>query len=281
MDFTIVFALGIIVVVGFFTYIFSQACRRIVNKGFSIAASSLPVVLVLFVFGLIFNLINLKLAPQTQDPNAPPSLPMAISGIVFVLATVYMQAGSMGFVRDKIKQGSASLSNFTGAAAKYYVKILLLSLTIALVIGGYVLLSALAVTVLTQRAEYVAMGLAILIAAIGIYTLILLFFAPYLAICDEKKIKECLSGSVKVVRANILKVVGISVTLVAIGFVTGILLGIVVGLVTRVIPAGVSQYIFAVISSLINAFLGLTVTASFMSFYLGLSSTHSAEAAHS
>lgn len=242
-----------------------------IKKGFSIAASSLPVVLVLFVFGLIFNLINLKLAPETQDPNVPPSLPMAISGIVFVLATVYMQAGSMGFVRDRIKQGSAALSNFTSAAAKYYVKILLLSLTIALVIGGYALLSALVVTLLTQRAEYVAMGLAILIAAIGIYTLILFFFAPYLAVCDEKKIKESLSGSVKVVRANILKVVGIALSLVAIGFVVGLILGIAVGLLARVVPAGISQYIFAVVSSFINAFLGLTVTASFMSFYLGLS----------
>ena len=244
-----------------------------IKKGFSTAVSSLPVVLVLFVFGFIFNLINMTLAPQAQAPNAPPSIPMIAAGVVFILLTVFMQAGSMGYVRDKIKQGSASFANFTGSASKYYVRILLLSLVIALIIGAFVLLAALVVALLGQKAQYVAIGIAIVIASIGIYTLILLFFAPYIAIVNEQGVAASLKESVKVVRANILKVVSISLILIAIGFAIGLVIGLVVGLLARVMQGTSSQIVFAFLSSLVNAFLGFFVTSSFMSFYLGLPSS--------
>ena len=243
-----------------------------VKKGFSVAASSLPVVLALFVFGFAFNLVNLALIPQNLTPNTPPSPAMIAAGVVFVFLTIFMQAGSMGYVRDKIKQGNAAFSNFFSAGAKYYVKILLLSLIIALVIGAFVLLAALVMAVLGQKMQYVAMGIAIVIAAIGIYALFLLFFAPYIAINEEKGIGASLSGSIRTVRANILKVVAISLLLILIGFVVGLAIGFTVGLVSRVMPEIGSKILFAFLSSLVNAFLGLFVTASFMSFYLGSSS---------
>ena len=249
-----------------------------IKKGFSLAVSSLPVVLVLFIFGFIFNLINLSFASKIQDPNAPPSLPMVLSGFVFIFVTVFLQGASMGYVRDKIKQGSATLSSFTAAGSKYYLKIFLLSLTIGLVIGVFVLLAALVLALLMKPAEYAAMGLAIVVAAIGIYTLILLFFAPYIAVSENKAVGACLKESVNVVRKNILKVIGISGILIAIGFLVGIVMGVTVGLASRVMSGGTSQYLFAFLSSLVNAFLGFFVTSSFMSFYLGLSSQPTVEA---
>ena len=241
-----------------------------IKKGFSVTASSLPVVLALFVFGFIFNLINMALLPKA--PNTPPSPAMIAAGVVFVLLTIFMQAGSMGYVRDKLKQGNAAFSHFLAAGSGYYVRIFLLSLVIALVIGAFVLAAALAAALLGPKAEYAAIGVAIVIAAIGVYTLILLFFAPYIAVSRDQGVIFSLKESVRLVRANPLKVVGISFLLVAIGFLVGLAIGLVVGLLTRVMPDRASQILFAVLSSLVNAFLGLFVTASFMSFYLGKSS---------
>ena len=243
-----------------------------VKKGFSVAASSLPVALVLFIFGFIFSLINIALLPQTQASNASPSPAMIAAGLVFVLVTVFMQAGSMGYVREKIKQGNVTFSSFLSMGSKYYVKILCLSLVIALIIGAFVLVAALVVAVLGQKMQYLAMGIAIVIAAIGIYVLILLFFAPYIAINEEKGVTASLKESVRVVRANILKVVLLALLLIAIGFLVGVLIGFAVGLISRSMPGDSSKILFAFFSSLVNAFLGLFVTSSFMGFYLGSSS---------
>ncbi len=247
-----------------------------IKKGFSVAASSFPVVLVLFVFGFIFNLINQKIAPQT--PNTPPSPQMIVAGVAFILATVYMQAGSMGYARDKIKEGAATLSRFTGSAAKFYVKILLLSLIIAAIIGAFVLLAAFVVAMLGQTAHIVALIIAGAITIVGVFVLILLFFAPYIAVNENKPVGACLSDSVKTVRANLWKVLLISLILIAIGFLVGVLIGLVVGLVSRAVQnAPVTSILFAFLSSLVNAFLGFFVTATFMSFYLGLSAQAPAE----
>ena len=267
----------VFILIAIVTYVRSQAIRATVNKGFSLTASSMPIVAVLFVFGFIFNMINMKLTPASLTANTPPSPLMIGTGFVFFLITIFIQAGSMGYLRDKIKQGSASFSNFNSAATKYYLKIFLLSLAVGLIIGSFVLIAALLLALLSQSAQMVAVVLAMVIAAIGIYTLFLLFFAPYIAICEEIPVIACLKQSVRVVRKNLLKVLGISLILISAGFIVGMTLGIGVGLLSRVLPVGTPQIIFIVLSSLINAFLGLFVTASFMNFYLGISATASAE----
>ncbi len=251
-----------------------------IKKGFSLVLSSFPVVLVLFIFGFIFNLINIKLTPEDQSLNTPPSLPMILTGLVFILITIFIQAGSLGYVRDRIKSGAASFANFTAAGSKYYLRVLALSLITAVIIGVFVLLAALVVALIGQSAQFLALGLAIVIAAVGIYVLILLFFAPYIAVNEEKKVGECLRQSVQVVRANILKVLAISAVLVVIGFVAGLGIGLLAGALSQVVKGTASQVLFAFLSSLVNAFLGFFVTSSFMTFYLGLSAAPSTEATH-
>ena len=58
--------------------------KEAVSKGFGVAKKSLGLVLVLFVFGFIFNLLNIFLVPQTAPDvtQAPP--PALIVMVVFI-----------------------------------------------------------------------------------------------------------------------------------------------------------------------------------------------------
>ena len=246
-----------------------------IKKGAAIAASSLPVVMILFVFSFVFNLINLMLTPENPDPNTPPPVALIAAGIAFVLVTVYMQAGSMTYMRNKIKQSAAALSDFFAGGMRYYLKMLGLSLIMAVIIGIFVLIAALSISQLGQTQRIVAGAIVSVCFIVGMFLLVLLFFAPYIAICEDAGVIASLKKSKSLVLANFMKVVGLAIVLILVGFLVGILIGFVVGLVARTMPPMGSKVLFAFLSSLVNSYLGLFVTASFMSFYLSRSSAPS------
>lgn len=243
------------------------------KKGLSVMAASLPVVLITFVVGFAFNLLNLAIQPPgPQTANTPPTPPQVIAGVVFILVTVFLQAGSMTYVREKLLQGKATVALFFQGGGKYYVKILLLSLIIAVVIGVFAVAAAIAGGLLAPTNRVAAIVAIALISIVGLYALILLFFAPYIAIHEPKGVIASLGESTRVVRANFLPILLLSLILVAAGFAIGMGVGVLVGLLTRVVPQEVARILFALFSSVVNAFLGLFVTASFMSFYFNKSS---------
>jgi hypothetical protein len=100
----------------------------------------------------------------------------------------------------------------------------------------------------------------------------MLFLSPYAAVVDEKGVADSIKLSMKLVKKNILTLLGVSALLIVIGFGIGMVLGAILAGVSFVVKQQtVSQIIFAVLSSLVNSYLGVTVTAAFMSFYLSLS----------
>jgi len=241
-----------------------------VSKGFAVAKKSTVLVLLLFVFGFLFSLLNLFLVPSASDAAQAPSPALIAVAGVFIFITIYFQAGSMAFVRDLVKTGSANLGNFNAGGGKYYLRLLMLGLAVSLIIGVFVLLAALTVSLL-QSLPVVSVPLAILFAALGIYFVVMLFLSPYAAVVDEMGVKASIKLSMKLVKKNILTLLGISVVMILIGFGIGLVLGAILAGVSFVIKAEMaSQVVFALLSSLVNAFLGVFVTAAFMSFYLSL-----------
>ncbi len=242
-----------------------------IQKGFGIAKKSLSLVLVLFVFGFIFNMVNLTLAPKTPDAGSPSPL-LLVLGVIFIFLTIFLQAGSMGYIHDKIKTGVATLSNFASSGRKYYLRLLVLGLLISLIIGVFVLLAALSVAFFKDNLAVLGVPLAILFGALGIYFVVMLFLSPYATVVDEKTVNQSIKLSMRLVKKNILPLLGMSVLLILIGFVIGLVLGAALAGLSYVVKQEmISQTVFAFLSSLVNAFLGVVVTASFMNFYLSLS----------
>ncbi len=244
-----------------------------IKKGFGITKKSMSLVMLLFVFGFIFNMINLTLAPKTAEAGTttPPSPILIVAAVIFIFLSIFFQAGSMGYVLDKIKTGAATFSNFTSSGRKYYLRLLLLGLVVSLIIGVFVLLAALAVAFLKDKLVAVGVILAILFAALGIYFVVMLFLSPYAAVVDDKKVKESIGLSMRLVKKNILSLLGISALLILIGFGIGLVLGaILAGLGYLIKQEMITQTIFALLSSFVNAYLGVVVTAAFMNFYLSI-----------
>ena len=250
-----------------------MSVKSSVKKGFGVARQSLPVVGILSLFGFIWSLINLYYAPRVQqNPQTALSILIIIATIIFLFVSIFLQAGSLGYVRDKIKQGQADLSIFLSTGGKYYLPIFLVGLIITLVAVVLIVLAALCVAFL----KVVGIVIAVIIAVIGVYLLLLVFFAPYIIVVKDEKAGAALKKSVSLVKKNLLAVLGISLILILIGFVIGILIGLLLGLTNVVVPSPASKIIYALVSSLLNSFLGVFVTASFMNFYMEVSNTSGA-----
>ncbi|MBI4432991.1 MAG: hypothetical protein HY592_05895 [Candidatus Omnitrophica bacterium] len=242
------------------------------KKGFSTAQESMSLISVLFLFGLFWNLVNVFYTSQFESPDAQISIVVLVIATVFVLLSVFMQAGSLGFVREKVKTGTASLATFTASGGKYYWTLFVIGLMVSLVIGIFVLLAVLAAAALNQS-DIAAVIAAVIISGIGIYIVLLMFLAPYIAVSEDKKAIASIRQSIGVVRKNILRVVGLALLLVVIGFVIGLVLGALFAVLSGAMPGTISQVLFAVLSSFVNSYLGVLVTAAFMSFYLGLTTS--------
>ena len=241
-----------------------------IQKGFGVTKKSMGLILLLSVFGFIFNMIQQTQAPVAAEVDTPPSPLLIVTGIVFIFLTIFFQAGQMGYVLDKIKTGKAAFSNFMSAGGKFYLPILVLGLVVSLIIGVFVLLAALVVAML-QNVQVLSIPLAILFAALGIYFVVMLFLSPYAVVADGKTVKESIKLSMKLVKKNILPLLGVSAVLILIGFAIGLGLGaILAGVGALVKQEKISQVVFALLSSFVNAYLSLAVTAAFMHFYLAL-----------
>ncbi len=251
-----------------------------IKKGFSVAKSSLDLVLSLFAVGVVWNLINFFMTSRLQqpEPTVRASMGMALVGLVFILVSFFIQGGSMGYVLDKIKAGKASLASFFSAGQKFYTRLLLLGILVSLIIFVFVFLAMLPAILLRGNVDALGVIIAVIFAGLGIYFVLLLFFAPYFIVAEGEKVMASLKQSIAMVRKNLLVVIGVTLLLIVIGFAFGIVLGLLLAGLDAAIKGAPAQIVFAVISSLVNAFLGVVVTASFMTLYLSLSNNNTSGA---
>ena len=251
-----------------------MSIKETVAKGFKVTGQSMGLVMALFVFGTAWNLINLYVSRKFQAGASPttPSPVLAVLGVIFLLVSIYVQAGSLVYIHSKLKSDTANLSMLLSSGGKYYLRLLLAGIVIALVAGLFFVVGGLAVSAL----KTVGIAIAVVLAGVGIYFVMLLFLAPYIIVSDDRKVVESIKSSVSIVRKNLLTVFGIALILIAVGFLVGIVLGLVMGGVGVAVKGAASQVIIAVASSFVNAFLGVVVTGTFMAFYLDYRNTQGA-----
>ena len=88
---------GVLFLVAVVVLVKSPSIRGIFKKGLSVAMESMNLVLVLFVFGAIWSVLNIYLSPpQAQSPGGRTSAILIVFGLLFALASIFMQAGSLG-----------------------------------------------------------------------------------------------------------------------------------------------------------------------------------------
>ena len=250
----------------------------VVKKGFVIATKGMGLVLVLFAFNLIGNLASMPFATATPEAAATPQLTTAamLFSIVFILISIFIQGGTLGVVRDYIKQGRMNLASMAQYGMKYYLRMLLLGVLIVLIIGIIALIAGLIIAataplnnpVVTTIAVIIALAIAI---TVGIFYFIPFTISPYAIVCDEIGAIEAMKKSLQIARKPFIRVFNILlliVCLVAIALVVGFVVGFLVGLISAALPVEAGRILMMVVTSAINGYLGVVITASFMSYYL-------------
>jgi hypothetical protein len=257
-----------------------------IKKGFGVASKNLMLVVVLFIFNLIWNMISLAFMPAgtvaapgtgaAADATLPPEavLPTLLFSILFILVSIFMQGGSLGVVRDYIKEGKMKLSQFASYGLKYYLRLLGLGIIVTLLVIVVALIAALIVAATAPLnnviATVIASIVAIAIGLVGIYFVILLVMSPYTMISDEIGVIEAMKKSMRVVKKSFWKILLLLILLILIAIGIGVLIGVVTGLMTMALPTKVGQIIIGVVNSLFNGYFGIVMMASFMALYLAL-----------
>ena len=250
-----------------------------IKRGFGVATKSLGLVIVLFIFNLIFNLASIPLAVKPgMQPTARLTAGAVIFSIVFILISIFMQGGSLGLVRDYIKEGKMKLGGFASYGLKYYLRLFGLGLLIILIVGIVALMAALLIAGTAPLNNNVVTTIAVIIAiAIGVVVGLLYFIpltlSPYVLICDEVGVIEAMKRSLRLVKnpfSRAFAVLLLFILLILISLGIGFVVGFLAGLVTAIVPPGLGQVLMGIATSAINGYLGVVMMASFMVFYLGL-----------
>lgn len=256
-----------------------------IKKGFVVATKNPALIMVLFIFNLIWNMINVAImpAPAATAPGAttPPAVPPETAlltfmiTIAFVLVSIFMQGGSLGLVRDYVKGNKMSLGKFASYGLKYYLRLLGVGIIIILLIVIAALIAGLIIAAVAPLNNVVATVIATLIAIaiglVGIYLVIRLVMSPYALVCDEAGVIDAMKHSMDVVRRKYFwKVLLLLVLIVLIAIGIGVLVGIVTGLITVAMPPKAGQVVIGIVNSLFNGYLGIVMMAAFLSYYLTL-----------
>lgn len=245
-----------------------------IKKGFGVATKNLALVAVLFIFNVIWNLASIPLVKA--GPNATPQLTATtmVFSLLFILVSIFFQGGSLGIVRDYIKQGKAGLAQLISYGLKYYLRLFGLGLLIVLVIAiaGIVAALLVAATAPLNNAvvTIIAAVIAVIIGAIALYFILLLILSPYVLVCDELGIIEAMKKSINTVRKAIGRTLLLLVLLILISLGIGFIIGFLTGLVTVAMPVAAAQVVIGVVNSLFNGYLGVVMMAAFMAFYFAL-----------
>ena len=246
---------------------------ELIRRGFQIATRSLDLLILLFAFGFVWNLINIPLTTQMQQASVLGSLSVVALSLVFIVVSIFLQAGSLGYVRDFIKTGQTSLSTFKSTGSKFFLRIFGVSAIVGLFVVILSIVAALAILIGGQTPNPVSVVIAGVVFLIGLAGVLMVFLSPYILVADDKKVIESLRESITLVKANIGKVLSLGLMLILIGFGIGLLLGILFGLLGGILPGVVGQIVFGFFSSVVNAYIGVVVSATFMAFYLSLKSS--------
>ena len=263
-----------------------------IKKGFGVASKNMLLVFVLFIFNLIWNMINIAIIPAGALPTpgaavaTPPAVPPQVAlttfffSILFILVSIFMQGGSLGLVKDYIKEGKMKLSQFASYGFKYYLRLLGLGLLIILIVLIIALIAALIILATTPLNNMVVTVIASIIAAIiglaGIYFVILLVMSPYALICEGVGVIESMKKSIGFVKKTFWKVLLLLVLLILIAIGIGVLLGVLTGLLTVMLPQKAGQMVIGFVNSIFNGYFGIVMMAAFTAFYLSVAGKNKA-----
>lgn len=210
------------------------------------------------------------IAPTPEDMAGINWFLLILFVIVMALVQTFINAGAVASIRDIIKTDTLNLGNFLPYAKKFFVRFILFGLVLVLIMLGIGLILALLMMIVGLIGNAVTflgvvLGAVLFIAVLAVLILIGVCgtFGTVIIVCDDVGVIKALGKAVDFVKGKLWKAVGLLLILVVIM--------IILSWINNALAAqgGPTGMLSQVIIGLINIYLGLVLTASFMSFYLG------------
>lgn len=237
-----------------------------IKKAFMLSAAAAKVLIVIAVFNIIVNVINLIAIPAPVNAGMSVQKSLTVLGmwLLFFLTAVFMQGGIIAYIRDLVKVGSANLASFMNNCSKYFLRMLGLALIAVLIVLGWGVLffGALPLMVPALKTLFVILGLAFTMGVI-----ILLILPAYALVGSELGAVAAIRKGVSVTVSNFLQVLGILLILILVAIVIIFFAVFATGfLAVPLKQAG--GYITAVVMAASSAIITLLADIAYMDFYL-------------
>ena len=237
-----------------------------VKRAFMLSAAAVKIFLIIAIFNIIINVINLMIipAPVNVEMNLQKSLTVVGAGLVFFLIAIFMQGGIIGCIKELVKTGSMNLASFIGNSGKYFLRMLgVVLITILILLGwGLLFFGLLAAMLPALKTALLILGLFFIIVM-----LILLILPAYALVGSDLGAMAAIRKGVSVTVSNLLQVIGILVILILIGIVVMFIASFIIGLLS--IPLKQSgSYVAAVVMAISSAIVTLLADIAYMDLYL-------------
>lgn len=274
-----------------------------VKKGFGLASKSLPLVLMLLLISVLFNLasspITLKIQNITQawgeNPNFSQLIPAIPLVIIFVILSLLLSslttAGSLSYIKEKIKTGKASLGTFFVNGSKLFLKFFVFTL-ITVIFGlagfGLFLLSLVPGGFISALSKGAGAGLWIgmiltvilMIAAILViayFAYLMLTLAPFVIVDKESSAMSAVKDSMRLVKGKFWPLAGL-LTILALVFIAIIAIVFLLGLAFQAVASmskvqavnQALQFGLGIFFSFVFMYFDVVSKSSLMNYYFGM-----------
>lgn len=243
---------------------------EVIKKGFRTATKVIILVLVLFALNVVCTFANM---PFTILGVGVPVTPAAtVLAIIFLLIRIFILGGTLGAIKDFVKEGILKLKEFAKCGLKFYLRLMGLFLIYKFLILIVVMITRLIITITASFENTVItvigiVGLSIVVG-IGIYFIMLLIMSPYVLVVEDVKIIDSIKKSISFVRNNLGRVIGLLVFFGLINLGINLIMNFFKSFITFTISLNVSRIIVGIVKSAFNAYLDVATLATFISFYL-------------
>jgi len=247
-----------------------------IKKGFGVATKSRQLMLLLFGFGFICNLVNVLLrnnvvllTNQVQTLGVGAFIAIIVLYSLFILLTIiFMEAGILAYVRDVVKDGQSSLARFKEAGFKFYLRVLAINFIVGLSIMVLFILAELIMKVLAGAPNILILVVAMIFVVAVIVAVVFLSLTPYAAVADDLGVFDAFKTSIAVAKASFWKLFFTGLLLILVPFILRFIVESVIGHLSAILTGTPAQIVTGFMSSLLNAFFGIVGSGTFMTFYL-------------
>jgi len=236
-----------------------------IKKAFMLSVKALKLFYVIAAFNIIANIINLLTVPApTQEMTAAKSFFVIILTLVISLIAIFIACGSIAYIRDLIKTGSADLAAFVENGKKYFLRLLGVTVLVMLV---FLVIGAVLVFIANLMPDVLRVIMTLLIVLAFIVAGILFVMPAYALVGSDLGVISSIKKGLEVGKKHFLKILGIAAILFLAAIVVTVVASFLTGVLSLILRP-LSGYIAAIIMAVASGVIAILVNIAYMDYYL-------------